>query len=99
MTYSFDFITDDRFGGTREKLIEMDRQLRETICNFPDVVLRDFPIRELHWSAYGNEPESVQWRKTYLIDKSGRKHTWEEVFHEINKIYVPHYDRVRPTYI
>ena len=91
MAYEIEFITDDRFRGTKKKLQKMDKQLKQSLSDMSCVTLREKTgIREL---SFGNG-ENKQWRKKYIISKKCRKPTWDTVMGKINKIQAPYYKRV-----
>ena len=90
MAYEIEFITDQRFKGTKAKLKSMDKKLKIAMDGLTCVSLKEATgIRELDWGD-----NKKQWRKTYIISKSCRKSTWSEVMGEINKIQAPYYKRV-----
>jgi len=90
MAYEIQFITDQRFKGTKAKLKSMDKQLKIAMDGLACVSIRDKTgIREIDW-----DDGTKQWRKKYIISKSCRKTTWNEVMAEINKIQAPYYKRV-----
>ena len=96
-SFEFEFITDSRFGGTEKKLQNMDKKLKEVIKKMPGVYLKELTkIRELTWNRVEipKEERGVQWRKKYLVSKSTRNITWNDVMGEINKIQAPYYKRV-----
>ena len=90
MTYEIQFITDERFGGTKKQLQSMDRRLKSTLKDMKGVSLRDISgIREINFGV-----NQKQWRKKYVISKRSRDHTWNEVMKKVNKIQAPFYKRV-----
>lgn len=80
---TFDFIEDDRFGGSKRALMEKDGRLKKLVN-----VVREGNIRTLHFS--GVDGPSLQWRKTYWVARSGTE-TWEDVMGKINSIQAPPY--------
>ena len=90
MAYEIQFITDQRFKGTKAKLKAMDKRLKLAMDGLACVSLKEVTgIRELDW-----DDGTKQWRKKYIISKSCRKTTWNEVMAKINKIQAPYYRRV-----
>lgn len=90
MAYEIQFITDQRFKGTKAKLRSMDKRLKIAMDGLACVSLKEATgIREIDW-----DDGTKQWRKRYIISKSCRKTTWNEVMMEINKIQAPYYKRV-----
>jgi len=83
--YRIQFITDDRFEGTKEKLMSMDKELKKTGVQ----IINEGEIRPL---TFENE-KNKQWRKDYTIGKGNLK--WKEVYGKINRIYAPFYKKVR----
>lgn len=55
MAYEIEFITDDRFNGTKKQLVSMDKRLKIALEGLNCVSIRDISgIREIHFSeAYG----------------------------------------------
>ena len=97
MSYEIEFITDQRFKGTKAKLKSMDKQLKIAVDAMGCVEIRDTSeIRELNFPSedYAGAKPHKQWRKTYSIYKTCRKPTWDEVMGKINKIQAPYYKRV-----
>lgn len=97
MAYEIQFITDQGFKGTKAKLKTMDRRLKTAVKRLKCVSVRDKTgIREVNFPAeeYAGAKPHKQWRKSYIISKSCRKPTWNEVMREINKIQAPYYKRV-----
>jgi len=95
MTYEIEFITDQRFKGTKAKLKSMDKRLKIALEGETCVSIRDKTgIREVHFSEAQGEKAHKQWRKSYIISKSCRKPTWNEVMRRINKIQAPYYKRI-----
>ena len=89
MAYEIEFITDQRFKGTKAKLKLMDKKLKIAMDGLTCVSLKEATgIREIGW---GNHK---QWRKKYIISKNCRNPTWNEVMIKINKIQAPYYKRV-----
>jgi len=89
MAYEIEFITDQRFKGTKSKLKAMDKRLKIAMEGLACVSLKEVTgIREIDWNG------DKQWRKKYIVSKSCRKPTWSEVMGEINKIQAPYYKRV-----
>ena len=88
--YSFQLITDARFGGTKEQLEEMTQDLEGKISDLGPVcsLISQSSIYELDWGDH------KQWRKSYLIRKSSRVVTWDRVFGVINSIKPVPYTRV-----
>lgn len=80
MAYEIEFISDQRFKGTKAKLQSMDRRLKIALNGLVCVSIRDKTgIREVHFpEAYG-EKASKQWRKSYIISKSCNDVTWGEI--------------------
>lgn len=92
MTYEIEFITDTRFGETRQKLQSMDKQLKREMSKLSCVSLEEVTgIRRIQFS--GDEP-CTQWRKKYRISKSCRETTWDDVMEKINKIQAPFYKEI-----
>jgi len=91
MAYQFEFITDDRFGGTKKKLQSMNRRLKRSIKTLDGVNLRI--IRPLFHLTFENG-KTNQWRITYIVSKNTKDVTWNDVFGKINKIKAPHYKQV-----
>ena len=90
MAYEIEFITDQRFKGTKAKLKSMDKKLKIAMDGLACVSLKEVTgIREIDW-----DDGEKQWRKKYVISKSCRKTTWNDVFGKVNKIYAPYYKRV-----
>lgn len=89
--YEIEFITDSRFGGTKDHLKKMIKQMQKTNVQ----IVHEGDIRELDWEAesYAGAKPSKQWRKRYVIGKGNMK--WKEVFGKINKIYAPYYKQIR----
>lgn len=95
MAYEIEFITDERFKGTKKKLKTMDKRLKKEMDKLSCVSIRDKTgIREIKWSKKGNEKAHKQWRKRYIISKKCRTQTWDDVMKKINKIQAPYYKRV-----
>ena len=97
MAYEIEFITDQRFKGTKAQLKSMDKRLKITLEGMNCISIRDnSEIRELNWKAesYAGAKPFKQWRKSYIISKNCRKPTWNEVMIKINKIQAPYYKRV-----
>ena len=95
MAYKFQFITDERFKGTRAKLVSMDRRLKSALKNMDGVSLRVVePLYVLNWTRKetGGFPHK-QWRVTYIVSKNTRQFSWNDVFGRINKIYAPSYKK------
>lgn len=82
--YRIDFITDDRFGGTRAKLVSMDKKLKKSGVE----IVNEGSIRPLTFE----NGKTKQWRKNYTIGKGSLK--WKEVYGRVNKIYAPFYKGV-----
>jgi len=91
MAYKIEFITDTRFKGTRNKLISMDKRLKDIGIE----ITWESSIRELDWDAedYEGAKPSKQWRKEYIIEK-GKFKTWNQAMARINSIYAPRYKRI-----
>ena len=90
MAYEIQFITDQRFKGTKAKLKAMDKRLKLAMDGLACVSLKEVTgIREIDW-----DDGTKQWRKKYIISKSCRKPTWNEVMMKINEIQAPYYKRV-----
>ena len=88
--YKIQFITDERFGETKEKLKAMIRKMKKSGVQ----VVNEGDIYELDWSKeMPNEKKAKQWRKDYTIGKGNMK--WKEVMEKINKIYAPYYKPTR----
>ena len=83
--YKIQFITDDRFGGTRRKLVTMDKELKKTGVQ----IVNEGSIYPLTFE----NGKTKQWRKDYTIGKGNLK--WKEVYGKINKIQAPFYKSVR----
>ena len=97
MAYEIEFITDQRFKGTKAKLKSMDKKLKIAMDGLTCVSLKEATgIRELNFPAetYAGAKPSKQWRKKYIVSKSCRNPTWNEVMGKINKIQAPYYKRV-----
>jgi len=95
MSYAIEFITDERFKGTKKKLVSMDKRLKKSLGEMDGVKVRDATkIREIKWNATEGEKAHKQWRKKYIISKSNRKHTWDKVMGKVNKIQAPYYKRI-----
>lgn len=93
--YEIQFITDERFGGTKEELIEMDRRLKESLKKFSGVRLVTIrPIYEIDWSKESPDEPHKQWRITYRVYKDTRENSWSQVMYEINSIYAPFYKKI-----
>lgn len=82
--YKIQFITDSRFGGTKRKLISMDKKLMKSNVN----VIGATPIRNITFE----NGKTKQWRKEYIIAKGIQ--TWREVMTKVNKIQAPVYKKV-----
>lgn len=86
-TLTFNFITDERFNGTKEELIKMDSELKKKIQRYLSVLnFREEEIRELDWPEREMEPAHKQWRKAYYIQKLNRKITWNDIYKLVNSI-------------
>lgn len=97
MAYEIQFITDQRFKGTKAKLKDMDKRLKIALEGMGCLSIRDTTgIREVNFPAedYAGAKPHKQWRKSYIISKNCRKPTWNEVMIKINKIQAPYYRRV-----
>ena len=93
MAYTFQFIADQRFGGSKEQLEKMDIALKSEFDQTgPHAILTELTgIREL-W--FPDNEKHLQWRKDYRIDKNGRVLTWNQIMKIINRIYAPSYKKV-----
>lgn len=92
MAFEFEFIADQRFKGTKNKLKLMDKRLKITLDGLKCTKLKDATgIRELNFT--GDEP-GKQWRKKYVVSKHCSPPTWDEVMGKINKIQAPVYKRI-----
>lgn len=88
--YKIQFITDERFAGTKEKLKEMIRKMKKSGVQ----IVHEEDMYELDWSKeMPNEKKAKQWRKNYTIGKGNMR--WKEVYEKINKIYAPYYKPVK----
>jgi len=96
MAYEIEFITDDRFNGTKRKLQAMDRKLKSSLKGMNCVVLQEKTgIRELNFpKEYPKGKPSKQWRKKYIVSKNCKTQTWDEVMNKINKIQAPYYKKI-----
>jgi len=81
-TLTFEIIMDTRLDGTREKLIEWDNKLQDTLNRHPCLTVNTGDIRELDWPG-----ETKQWRKRYWIKKHNRTLTWNDVYGLVNRSY------------
>lgn len=89
MAYEIEFITDQRFKGTKAKLKSMDKKLKIAMDGLTCVSLKEATgFREIDW---GNHK---QWRKKYVVSKHCSPPTWDEVMGKINKIQAPVYKRI-----
>ena len=86
--YEIEFISDSRFGGSKKKLIAMDRKLKKTGVK----IVNQGAIRTIHFPASDINESTWSWRKRYIIDKGNM--TWREAITKINKIHAPYYKRV-----
>lgn len=82
--YKIEFIVDSRFGGTKRKLITMDKKLMKSNIG----VIGATPIRALTFE----NGKTKQWRRGYIISRGNQ--TWREVMTKVNKIQAPFYKRV-----
>lgn len=88
-TLKFTFITGDRFEkDPYNKIVSMDKQLRESLKNYP-IKLEGLKIRELRWPG-----PTIQYRKTYYLQKLNRSITWNDIYGIINKTQAPYFQFV-----
>ncbi len=93
--YEIQFITDGRFGGTKEELVQMDKELKESLKELSGVrLVVARPIYEIDWSKESPEEPFKQWRIIYRVYKDSREVSWNEVMGRINKIYAPFYKKI-----
>ncbi len=89
MAYQFEFIRDTRSSDKPLKQIDIDhKKLLKAVRNLP-VKLSFGTIGQYSF----DQGKIISFRRTYIIEKSTRKITWENVFGIINAIYTPVYDR------
>ena len=96
MAYEIEFITDQRDRGTKKQLQSMDKKLKHSLKGLACVSLREgSKIREITFPRDVGEGTHKQWRKKYVVSKTCRGTTWDEVMTKINKIQAPFYKRVK----
>jgi hypothetical protein len=87
-TLIFKFTTDERMGGTREKLELMDYKLNELFSDIQGIELKSSDIYKLGGSS---DYDTIQWRKEYSIRKTTNKLTWNDIYKIVNKVQATRY--------
>ena len=88
----FEVISDERMGGTKQKLVADTNKILDDLKALESVVVvNENELRSdkaIHELSFENEK---QWRNIFIIAKSGRKTTWNKIYKTVNKTYAPHY--------
>lgn len=97
---TFEFIADERFSKNwgnngLDYLNDLDMELKNKLSYYPTLELVEKSIRTLDWDMRGAEVQHRQYRKTYIIVKTGRKITWDDVMGIVNSVKAVPYDFVK----
>lgn len=86
----FTQIADDRFNQNEMDLIHVHKKLTESLSKHDSLEVTHSKIREVEFSheIKGVKYTNKQWRIDYLIEKQGRKLTWNQVYEIVNSVKV-----------
>jgi len=85
-TLTFQQITDERFGGTKEMLIERNKNLLAALSQCPALEVHVSDVREIDWPSSKYAPVAhKQWRSDYYVKKINRSITWNDVYGIVNR--------------
>lgn len=79
-TLTFEQISDQRFSGSKAELNNLRNKLIKVLNTLDGLTFQIEPPRELDMGG------TMSFRQRYLVQKTGRKTTWNSVYRAINSV-------------